>query len=161
MASMSPTARRALRPLLVTLALIFLVEAWLWDHLEPIVARIVGLIPWGPFKLWLRRLIEKLPPWACLVVFVVPVVLLFPLKIVGLWLIAHKQWVAATLVYVFAKMVGLGVTAFVFDVTRDKLLQMAWFRRMYDWFLWARAWAHGYVDPIKARLKRFFRLFAP
>jgi hypothetical protein len=37
--------RRWLRPLWVILALLFLLEAWLWDHLEPIVARVVDLIP--------------------------------------------------------------------------------------------------------------------
>ena len=31
---------RLFQPLWVLLALIFLVEAWLWDHLEPIVARV-------------------------------------------------------------------------------------------------------------------------
>ena len=31
----------------VILALLFLLEAWLWDHLEPIVARVVNFIPWG------------------------------------------------------------------------------------------------------------------
>ena len=36
---------RRLRPLWIALALLFLLEAWLWDHLEPIVARVVNLIP--------------------------------------------------------------------------------------------------------------------
>jgi len=30
--------RRLLQPIWVLLAVIFLIEAWLWDHLEPIVA---------------------------------------------------------------------------------------------------------------------------
>ena len=37
--------RRILQPLWVLLALIFLIEAWLWDHLEPIVARVVAWVP--------------------------------------------------------------------------------------------------------------------
>ena len=37
--------RHLLRPLWVLLALLFFVEAWLWDHLQPVVARIVALIP--------------------------------------------------------------------------------------------------------------------
>ena len=37
--------RRLLQPVWVLLAVIFLIEAWLWDHLEPIVARAVALIP--------------------------------------------------------------------------------------------------------------------
>ena len=39
--------RKVFRPLWVILALLLLLEAWLWDHLEPIVARIVNLITMG------------------------------------------------------------------------------------------------------------------
>ena len=49
--------RRWLRPLWIVLALLFLLEAWLWDHLEPLVARVVNLVPWGKFKEKLARLI--------------------------------------------------------------------------------------------------------
>jgi len=34
------------RPLLVLLAIIFLVEAWLWEHLKPVVGWFVSWIPW-------------------------------------------------------------------------------------------------------------------
>ncbi len=119
--------RRWLRPLWVILALLFLLEAWLWDHLEPIVARVVNLIPWGRVKLWLKRLIEDLPPWAALGVFIIPFIVLLPLKFLEVFFLAKRQWLAAGLVLILAKLLGLGVTAFVFDATRDKLLQMAWF----------------------------------
>ena len=72
-----------LRPLWVVLALLFLLEAWLWDHLEPIVARAVNLIPWGTLKVKLARLIDVLPPWAVLFVFVIPVIGMLPLKFLG------------------------------------------------------------------------------
>ena len=155
------TARRAFRPLLVLLAIVFLVEAWLWDHLKPVIAAVVGVVPWGPIKVWLRRLIATLPPWAALVVFVIPFIVLLPLKLLEFWLLAHRQWVAGVVVLILAKLVGLGVTAFIFEVTRDKLMQMAWFRRLYDWVMWLRDKAHDLVDPIKARIKRVFHMFAP
>jgi hypothetical protein len=158
---MTHHTRRLLRPLLIALALIFLFEAWLWDRLQPIVYAIVNVVPWGRVKVWLRRGIDRLPPWAALGVFVIPLLVFLPVKFFEFWFIAHGNWLGAAITLVLAKVVGLGLTAFVFDVTRDKLLQMAWFHRMYDWFMWARAWAHGLVDPIKERLKRFFRLFAP
>lgn len=53
---------RILRPLWVILALLFLVEAWLWDHLEPVAARAVNVVSWGRQKIWLKRTIESLPP---------------------------------------------------------------------------------------------------
>jgi len=153
--------QRALRPLWIGLALLFLMEAWLWDHLEPVIARLVGLVPWGRLKDWIKRSVETLPPWAALGVFVVPLIVLLPLKFLEVFFLATRQWLAAGLVLVFAKLLGLGVTAFVFDATRDKLLQMAWFRRMYDWFIWARAWAHAQTEPIRQRLKQFAWLLKP
>jgi hypothetical protein len=146
---------RLTRPLWVVLALLFLLEAWLWDHLRPIVARIVSVIPWGWVKPALVRLVDRLSPQATLVVFVVPFIVLLPLKFLEFWFLAHRQWVAAIVVLVLAKLVGLGVTAFIFEVTKDKLLQMAWFRRVYAFFLWARDWAHEKVAPITRRLREW------
>ena len=153
--------RRWLRPLWIALALLFLLEAWLWDHLEPLVARVVNLVPWGKFKEKLARLIENLPPWATLIVFVIPFIILLPLKFLEVYFLAKGNWLAVVAILIVAKLVGLGVTAFVFDVTRDKLLQMAWFRRMYDWFLRLRTWAHDITEPVRERVRQLTWLLKP
>jgi hypothetical protein len=149
--------KRLARPFWVILALLFLFEAWLWDRLAPIVGRLVTVIPWGRIKPALVRLVDRLSPQATLVVFVVPFILLLPLKFLEFWFLAHRQWLAAIAVLVLAKLVGLGVTAFIFEVTKDKLLQMAWFRRLYEFFLWARQWAHDKIMPITQRLREWSR----
>jgi hypothetical protein len=153
--------RRLLRPLWILLALIFLVEAWLWDHLAPIVAWVVARLPIDPIKRQLAVWIEGLPPAATLVVFIVPFIVLLPLKFLEVWFLAHRNWVGAIAVLIAAKLLGLGVTAFIFDLTRPKLLQLAWFRRFYGWMLWALERAHAVLDPIKRRIKQWFRMFAP
>jgi hypothetical protein len=153
--------RRLLRPLWTILALLFLMEAWLWDQLEPMVARAVNLIPWGRLKEKLARLIEDLPPWATLIVFVIPFIVLLPLKFLEVYFLARRDWLAVGAVLVLAKLLGLGVTAFVFDVTRDKLMQMAWFSRMYDWFMWLRDWAHAQTEPIRQRMRQILWLLKP
>jgi hypothetical protein len=145
--------RRLLQPVWVLLAIIFLIEAWLWDHLEPIVARVVAAIPLARFKQWLTERVDALSPAMTLIVFAVPIIPLFPLKLVGLWLLTHEYWFSAAFTIVFAKMLGVGVTAFVFDVTRDKLLEMQWFERLYEFVLKLRAKAAELVDPIKHRIK--------
>jgi hypothetical protein len=145
--------RRLLQPLWVLLAVIFLIEAWLWDHLEPVVARVVAKIPLHAFKAWLAERVDTLSPAMTLIVFIVPVIPLFPLKLVGLWLLAHEYWVSAILTIVFAKLVGVGVAAFVFDVTRPKLLEMGWFETLYDFIIALRSKATALVDPIKLRIK--------
>jgi hypothetical protein len=149
--------RRLLQPIWVLLAIIFLIEAWLWDHLEPIVARAVSAIPLRTFKQWLADRVDTLSPAMTLTVFIVPVILLFPLKLVGLWLLTHHHWISAVFTILFAKLLGVGVTAFVFDVTRDKLLQMAWFEWLYQLVLSLRGKAADLVDPIKARIQRVLR----
>jgi hypothetical protein len=84
--------RRVLRPFLVLLALIFLVEAWLWEHLRPLVAWAVDLIAWNRLKARLATAIERLPPYATLLIFLIPPIVLFPFKLLGLWMLAHGSW---------------------------------------------------------------------
>jgi hypothetical protein len=149
--------RRLLQPFWILLAIIFLIEAWLWDHLEPIVARVVAMIPLRAFKLWLSDRVDSLSPAMTLIVFAVPVVPLFPLKLVALWLLTHEYWLSAISTLVFAKFLGLGVTAFVFDVTRPKLLEMRWFEALYEFILAMRAKAGAMVDPVKRRILEIVR----
>ncbi|MGN6570913.1 MAG: hypothetical protein ACTHLO_05815 [Pseudolabrys sp.] len=153
--------RYLLRPLWIVLALLFLLEAWLWDHLQPLVARLVALIPLAALKRGVARLVASLPPWAVLFVFVVPLIALLPLKFLEVYFLARRQWLLAAAVILFVKLVGVGVTAFIFDVTRDKLLQMAWFRRVYVWVLWARDWAHEQTEPIRQRVRQLVWLLKP
>src|SRR3982075_4233815 len=145
--------RRLLHPLWVLLAVIFLIEAWLWDPLEPLVARFVALIPLRVLKQWLAERVDTLSPAMTLIVFIVPVLPLFPLKLVGLWLLTHEYWISAILTIIFAKFVGVGVAAFIFDVTRPKLLEMKWFETLYDFIIALRAKARALVEPIKLRIK--------
>jgi hypothetical protein len=153
--------RRWLRPLWIILALLFLAEAWLWDHLEPLVARAVSLFPWAKLKERLRLLIADLPPWATLFVFAIPFIAMLPLKFLEVYFLATRNWLGAILVIVFVKLVGLGVTAFIFDVTREKLLQMEWFNRLYEWMLWARDRAHEVTEPVRGRVRQLMWLMKP
>jgi hypothetical protein len=68
---------------------------------------------------------------------------------------------AAVLMLVIAKLVSVGVTAFVFEVTRPKLMQMDWFRRFYDAVMRLLARAHALVDPVKQQVRRALRMFSP
>jgi hypothetical protein len=72
-------------------------------------------------------------------------------------LLAHEYWISAILTIMFAKFLGVGVAAFIFDVTRDKLLEMDWFERLYEFVMELRARAHALVDPIKLRIKAALR----
>jgi len=145
--------RRLARPLWILLALVFLFEAWLWSHLAPAVGWIVDRIAWRELKLRTATAIADLPPYPTLLVFLVPVILLLPLKFLGLWMLAHGSWLGATAVLCLAKVVSVGVTAFIFDITRPKLMQLAWFARFYALVMRGLAWAHALIDPVKAEVR--------
>jgi hypothetical protein len=158
---MSRVIHHLLRPLLVLLAIVFLFEAWLWRHLQPIVAWIVELIAWPQLRARIAAWIDRLPPTATLIVFLVPILLLLPLKFLAVWMLAHGKWLGAAFTLVVAKTVSMGVTAFIFEMTRPKLLQLDWFRRLYERVLVWLDWAHRLVDPIKVRIRAYLRLFSP
>src|ERR1041385_5354903 len=151
--------RRVFKPFLVLLAVFFIFEAWLWEHLRPLIAAVVNVVAWDRLKRRLARLIEWLPPWVVLIVFVVPFIVLLPLKFLEVYFLVHRQWLGAIFVLVLAKLLGLGVTAFIFDVTRPKLLQMAWFRQLYELALYLLEKAHALIDPIKLSIRRSMRRY--
>jgi hypothetical protein len=153
--------RRLLRPFLVLLALVFLFEAWLWNLMQPVVARVVAAIPLDRLKARIAASIERLPPAATLVVFIVPFIVLLPLKFLEVWFFARRNVIGVLLTLIAAKLLGLGVTAFIFEVTRPKLLQLAWFRWLYERVLIWLDWAHALVDPVKRRVKIWLRLVSP
>ena len=153
--------RRLLRPILILLALLFLLEAWLWTRLEPLVAWFVAIIPLKRLKARIAATIARLSPAATLIVFTVPLIGLFPLKFLEFWLLAHRHWLGAILTLVAAKLLGLGITAFIFEAARPKLLQMPWFRAFYDWMIWLLERAHAPVDPLKRRIRMWLRMLSP
>jgi hypothetical protein len=139
------------------LAVLFLIEAWLWRHTEPLVEAVVRAIPLARVKAAIAAGINRLPPYAVLFVFVIPMAILFPFKLAALWLLAQGQFILGAGVFMLAKLVGVAVAAFLFETCKPKLLQMAWFARLYDWFVGVWAWAHRLVDPFKARIKAWAR----
>ncbi len=103
--------RRLLRPLWFLLAVLFLVEEWLWDHLVPAIRLIVDAIPWRAFKTWLAGRIERLSPQATLVVFLIPAAIYFGLELLALWPMAYGRWLLALIV--------LGVAMVLWGIERS------------------------------------------
>lgn len=145
--------RKIARPFWFLFAALFLFEAWLWDVLGHALTRLAALIPFESFKRALARMVERLPAPVVLLVFLIPLGVIEPFKFLGLWLIGHHHILFGILAFVVAKVAGLGVMAFLFDMTREKLLSMGWFERFYLFVLRARAWAHEVLEPYKLRIR--------
>ncbi|MGO9135547.1 MAG: hypothetical protein ACLP8A_16070 [Methylovirgula sp.] len=148
-----PLHQKILRPLWFLLAVLFLFEAWLWDLLGHALTRLAALIPLEGLKQALARTIDRLPAPVVLLVFLIPLGVIEPFKFLGLWLITHHHLFLGILAFVAAKVAGLGVMAFLFEMTRVKLLSMPWFERFYLWVLRIRAWAHELTEPYKLKIK--------
>jgi hypothetical protein len=118
------------------LALILIFEEWGWEPLARMVARLARLPLWAR----LEALIVRLPPYAALAVFFVPMLLLFPIKLLALYWISRGHAVLGLLVVVAAKLLGTAAVARLFALTQPALMRLAWFARLYSqWVLWKNA----------------------
>src|SRR6476620_6459394 len=110
---------------------------------------LLELIPLERLKQAVLRFIDRLPPYPTLFLFLIPIVVIEPVKIGSLWLFAHKRWIAGVVSYAGAEVLRFGLVAFLFKACRDKLLSISWFARLYEIFVRVHEWAHEQVDPIK------------
>ncbi len=149
---MESIRRRVVRAFWFVLATLFLIESWLWDHVKEWLRWLARRLGAERLEAFIVSFVEPLSPPATLIVFTVPVLLILPLKIYAVDLIATGHVGYGLTVILTAKTLGLGVTAFLFDLCRDKLLRMRWFAKFYDLVLRVRAWAHALVAPVRERL---------
>lgn len=149
--------KRLRRSLLIFLALLFMVEAWLWDKTGAAIAALLRHLPWERLRLQVERRILHLSPWMTLGVFIIPAMVLLPLKFIALWLIAHGFFLGGVSTVLLAKLAGLGVTSFLFTLCKPKLLQLRGIRWLYEWLLRLRNRAAALVRPYTAHIKRMTR----
>jgi hypothetical protein len=132
---------RSLKGLLIALlqwplALLILFEEWGWEPLQRALARIGQ---WPGFR-WIERRVSALPPYAALALFILPTLMLLPIKLLALWLISEGRPWLGTLVILAAKLVGTAVVARLFTLTQPALMRLAWFARWYGrWTTWKEA----------------------
>ncbi len=149
------------RPVLFVLniiaALIVLFEEWGWRSLSALLARLAQYAPVAAIERW----IAGLPPYGALAVFALPTTLLLPLKFVAMWLLAHGQVIAASALFVGAKITSTALIARIFILTKPALIQIGWFARAYNWFMpWKDAlfaiirasWVWRYGRVVKTRM---------
>lgn len=134
--------RRLGRLLITLLALLLLLEEWLWDHLKRAVQRLTA----GPAMRALEDRLRALPPWASLLVLLSPALLLTPFKLAALWAFAHGHAGLGVLVFVAAKLTGTALAAYLFDLVRESARRLAWFDRFYRWVMDGLARAHAWVQ---------------
>jgi hypothetical protein len=124
--------KRLLAAPFVFLAAVFiLLEDWLWDDLARLAAAIGRL----PVFHQIEALIASLPPYAALVFFAAPSLLLVPVKLAALYFISHGRPTLGLIVVVAAKVAGTALVARIFNLTRPTLMRIGWFARAYERFV--------------------------
>ena len=147
-----PAGPRRYRPLFILLALLFLLEAWIWRHMEPVVQWVANLLPFERLKALVARWARGLPAYGALALFLSPLLLAEPLEGIAVWAYAHHRWVLGSLSLLAVKLVGVGVMAFLFAACEEQLLSIGWFARVVALFLAIKHWAEAEVAPLKARI---------
>lgn len=140
-------------------ALVLLFFEWGWRPLAEALGRLAKLAVFAR----LETAIVNLPPYGALAVFVLPSLLILPLKLAAFYLIATGHALAAALLFVGAKVVGTAFLARLFMLTQPKLMQIGWFARCYGWLMpWKErafaairaSWGWRYGAIIKHRIGR-------
>jgi hypothetical protein len=122
---------RLLSPLVYLAALILLMEDWFWD----LGLRLVRLVvSWPPLKALEQRIVA-LPPYPALCAFVLPGILLLPVKVLALFAIASGYPFSGVAVIIVAKVGGATVVARLYILTRPTLLSLPWFARWHNKFM--------------------------
>jgi hypothetical protein len=99
---------------------------------------------------WLRRQIERLPPYPALFVLAVPLALVEPCKLVIVVLAGEGHWLTGAIGMICAYVISLFLTHCLFGVVEPKLLTIPWFARWWRWFI---AWR----DRLWGQLYRIYR----
>jgi hypothetical protein len=137
-----PNRRRVRTALLFLGALVFLFEEWTWVCFTRFFAWLgrMGLLR------WLDARLTRLAPAAALFVLCVPIALLFPVKIAGLWMIASGQFLSGCAVMLAAKIASTAIVARIFLTCRPQLLRMPWFARLHNLTLALRDRVHLWLE---------------
>jgi len=111
-------------------ALVIAIEEWGW---RPLTRWAAKLAQWPPI-MRLEAQIRSASPRVALMLFLVPAVALFPVKLLALWLIGLGHGVVGLCIIISAKLVGTALVGRLFIITEPQLMQFAWFAHALGWW---------------------------
>ena len=140
---------RPSRLLVLAFALVFLFETWIWGSVVAAVGWLAQRIPWNAFKAAVRRQVNRLPAIVALVLFGVPLLFNEFGSLFCIFLLATGHFLTGAVGYILIKVVGLGLLAAIFDLTREKLMTLPWFVLAYEKFQTLHDFAGRFVAPYR------------
>jgi hypothetical protein len=120
----------------IAAGLYLLVDAIFMTLAKPIADWIDKHVPLRRLRAWIR----SLPPYPSLALFSVPVIVLEPIKPIAAYLAATGQFVGGALTFIFGELLKLVLVERLFSLTREKLMKIPAFAKLYGWYSQAMAW---------------------
>jgi len=120
----------------IATGLYLLVDAIFMTLAKPIANWIDKHLPLRRLRDWIR----SLPPYPSLALFSVPLIVLEPVKPIAAYLAATGQFLGATLTFTIGELLKLVLVERLFSLTREKLMKIPAFARLYGWYSQAIAW---------------------
>jgi hypothetical protein len=129
--------RRLWKPIAyVAAAIYFIVDVLFLSLVRPISRWCAANIRMPTVRAWIR----SLPPYPCLALFSVPVILLEPVKMVAAYMAATGQLIAASVTFVVGELLKLVLVERLFELTKAKLMKIPAFAWAYNHYARAKAW---------------------
>jgi hypothetical protein len=128
---------KALKPAVITVAVLyFLIDALFFSLIKPLGTWLSKFRIFARVGNWIR----SLGPYPTLALFVIPFIVLEPIKPVGLYLIATGRVIDGTLVISVGEVLKITIVERLFQVGRDKLMTIPAFARCYEFVMSWRAY---------------------
>ncbi|MDP3010693.1 MAG: hypothetical protein Q8N30_16695 [Methylococcales bacterium] len=144
--------------LLSLLAIILIIEEWLWDGLSSLGHWLAYHLGLARFELWLAQT----TPYQALMAISIPILLVTPLNIAAFWLLANGLILQGIGLEIIAKLLGTLFVARFFTLTKPQLLTFRLIASVYNTVTYWLRWAHEkiietavyqYAKTIKIRAK--------
>ena len=148
----------ALRTVLLFLAwLWFFLEEWGWHPLAAWLGRFTRWPPWARLE---ARIAQAPPRWA-VTLFLIPVVALFPVKMLALWLLHTGHTMLGVAVVLGTKVIGTAIGGRLYVLTEPQLMQMPRFARLITWWRETRLRVRQALDDLvpRAGLRAWWRMW--
>jgi uncharacterized membrane protein len=134
---MAKAMKRILKGLTyIAAGLYLLVDAIFMTVAKPIANWIDKHLPLRKLRDWIR----SLPPYPSLALFSVPVIVLEPIKPIAAYLAATGQFLSGAVTFILGELLKLVLVERLFSLTREKLMRIPVFARLYEWYSEAMAW---------------------
>ena len=144
---MNPRLKRALEIAVVPFAAaVVFVEQILIRYLNVMMAAVARWPVIARFEAWLM----SLPPWAAVLAFALPSIIILPVKVSALWFAAHHRFALATGSVVLGKILATAILARLYRILRPTMMQLRWFAWADTKFFAWRDWAYAFVRSLPA-----------